>query len=472
MVPTATIPIVDGVRIVAPNNINLITPYVLAEQHDWFEDEIDFLRRLLQPGQKVIDIGANYGVYTLSMAHTVGPAGRVWAFEPATDTSGFLKQGIASNGFKNVTLERSALSNVLGTARLAVGPHAELNALVSDGIETPVETVRVITLDDAMTRYGWGDIDFVKIDAEGEEKRIVEGGRQFLERCSPLILYEVVASGVLHAELIQEFAALGYESYRLVPGLGVLKPVADEQFDSYLLNLFCCKSDRADSLSGRGVLVRQSLAADMRSDSSPGGHLHGPGTGWERLTKLPYAAPFERRWRACPTAAGRAEVDRALACYLASTDETRPASERVRALGSAFRLLVSVCESNPGYMRRISLARVAAEYGARGVAVSTLQQVLSEWGQGRLPVPDEPFLAVTKRFETVVPRDDSKPWIFGSVLEAYEELASFSSFYSNSETLPRLETIQSLGFASAEMLRRLELVRLRLAASQPAARGN
>jgi hypothetical protein len=68
MVEATMLALVDGVRIVAPNSIELITPDVLHEQQDFFEDELPFVRGLLQAGQKVIDIGANYGVYTLSMA--------------------------------------------------------------------------------------------------------------------------------------------------------------------------------------------------------------------------------------------------------------------------------------------------------------------------------------------------------------------------------------------------------------------
>jgi FkbM family methyltransferase len=65
------------------------------------------LRRLLLPGQQAIDVGANYGVYTLSMAKAVGPTGAVWAFEPASSTAAFLAQGIAINEFTQVVLERA-----------------------------------------------------------------------------------------------------------------------------------------------------------------------------------------------------------------------------------------------------------------------------------------------------------------------------------------------------------------------------
>src|SRR5579862_3336094 len=97
MVETTVLTLVDGVRIVVPNALDLITPYVLREQQDFFEDELRFVRELLQPGQTVVDIGANYGVYTLPMAQRVGPSGHVWAFEPASSTAQILTKGIAAN---------------------------------------------------------------------------------------------------------------------------------------------------------------------------------------------------------------------------------------------------------------------------------------------------------------------------------------------------------------------------------------
>ena len=53
-----------------------MSAYVLLEQEDWFEKEIAFVRRMLRPGMRVIDIGANYGTYTLAMARAVGLEGK------------------------------------------------------------------------------------------------------------------------------------------------------------------------------------------------------------------------------------------------------------------------------------------------------------------------------------------------------------------------------------------------------------
>ena len=107
MPDSITLSLIDGVRIVVPNSLDLITPYVLIEQQDWFEDEVRFLRRLLGPGRKVIDIGANYGIYTLCMAKAVGAEGFVWAFEPSSSCAALLEEGVAANGFEHVIVVRS-----------------------------------------------------------------------------------------------------------------------------------------------------------------------------------------------------------------------------------------------------------------------------------------------------------------------------------------------------------------------------
>lgn len=129
MTYTTTLTLFDGVRIVTPDSLELITPYVLREQQDWFEDEIKFLRRLLQAGQKVIDVVKLRRIHPVHGKH--GGAGRARrAFEPASDTAHLLAEGIAANGFAQVTLAQCALSSASGTAQLSLSEHSELNALV------------------------------------------------------------------------------------------------------------------------------------------------------------------------------------------------------------------------------------------------------------------------------------------------------------------------------------------------------
>jgi FkbM family methyltransferase len=464
MTRTSTLEIAGGVRVVTPDAAHLITPYVLYEQQDWFEDELGFLRRMLMPGQQAIDVGANYGVYALSIAKAVGPTGAVWAFEPASSTAVYLEQSIAANNFTQVVLERSAISRACGTAQLTINDNSELNALIRhEGSGNASETVRLVTLDDCLQRFGWKQIDFLKIDAEGEETNIIEGGRRFFAEQSPLILYEVKAGEEMHLDLVGKFAALEFDSYRLVPGLDLLVPFdAAAQPDGYLLNLFCCKKDRAELLSDRGLLLDSSSIAAYKAGDLFERFLsqHRRQYSWDiELTTLPYGAACARLWQSIPPES--VEVAEALTCFAISQDTDLNPLERFSALESSFMALSSLCERASRDSRLASLARVAREYGARAVAVGALSQ-LQKLAGGSEPLDSgEPFLAPGKRFDRIEPRTGVKDWFLAAAIEEFEKLSSYSSFFSGEAARERLEFMVSLGYESAEMRRRLELIRAR-----------
>jgi FkbM family methyltransferase len=468
MTSTTTLSLVDGVRIVVPDSLDLITPYVLLEQQDWFEDEIKFLRRLLLPGQKVIDIGANYGVYTLSMAQTVGPTGCVWAFEPASSTARLLAEGIAVNGFSQIVLDRSALSSTCGTAQLSLNENSELNALVHGRPQTSAsETVPLETLDERLESYGWRDIEFVKIDAEGEEANILKGGERFFSELSPLVQYEIKAGADLHMELVQDFAALGYDSYRLVPGLDLLVPFdTGSPPDGYLLNLFCCKQDRVERLAAQGFLLDSATPLSAKGTSRFGDISekvrNRNAYDWRHtIAKFPYGAQLANLWEQTMVTGNSAEVDEALSFYVISRDSSLSSSERFGALEAGFSLLKALCERTPSHLRLASLARVARDYGARSLAVSALQQLSDAILQHGRVDPSEPFLAPGERFDSVLPGDAIGNWVLAAALEEFERLGSFSSFYTGASARQRLEAIRALGFGGAEMERRLRLLQKR-----------
>ena len=468
MIATATLTLIDDVRVVVPDSLDLITPYVLLEQEDWFEDEIKFLRRLLKPGQKVIDIGANYGVYALSMAQTVGPTGRVWAFEPASSTADLLAEGIAVNGFAQIVLERSALSSTCGTAELSLNENSELNALVhGDPATSASETVPLLTLDEWMKSHRGLAIDFMKIDAEGEEANILKGGARFFSEGSPLVQYEIKAGADLHMELVQDFAALGYESYRLVPGLDLLRRFdAESPPDGYLLNLFCCKPDRAAQLAADGFLL-DPAACQPTDRAERLQHLREKANGqqayhWRHtLAALPYGAQLAEPWEDTMAAGNSHEVGEALSLYALSRDSSLSASERFTSLEGSFSVLKTLCEHDPSYLRLASLARVAHDLGARSIAVNALQQLADAIIEQQQVDPSEPFLAPGERFDAIPPGDAIGNWVLAGVLEELERLSSFSSFYTGTSAHQRLKIIHALGFGSAEMDRRLRLLQSR-----------
>jgi FkbM family methyltransferase len=465
MLDTVALTLVDGVRIVVPDSLDLITPYVLREQQDFFEDELPFVRDVLQPGQNVIDIGANYGVYTLPMAQKVGASGHVWAFEPSASTAQFLAQSVAANNFGNVTLQQKAVSSAPGSAQLALNIHPELRSIVHGAVPLGgSETVSLVTLDDCMDLYHWQDIDLIKIDAEGEEVNIVKGGRRFFEHNAPLVQYELRTNAAdMNFALIRDFAAIGYDSYRYVPGLNVLVPFDIESPpDSYLLNLFCCNAARAHRLSGRGFLLRYGDLADRSKPLGPSASLDAKHDWRRALARLPYAIPLMSAWESAERGADSTDVRQALSLYACSCDAPLTMAERFRVLEASFLRFKALCEREPSHLRLASLARVAHDYGQRTVVVNALTQLLATIRSTGTFDPKEPFLPPIKRFDSISPGEGLGSWILAAILEQLEQRERFSSFYAGASGLDRLEAIHALGFGSPGMERRLELVRQRI----------
>jgi FkbM family methyltransferase len=433
---------------------------VLREQLDFFEDELAFVRLQLQPGQKVVDIGANCGVYTLPMASRVGPGGYVWAFEPTSSTARFLAKGIAENGFGHVTLVQSAVSSAPGSAQISLQRHSELNSIIHGQPPTgESETVSVVSLDECMDRYRWTEIDLIKIDAEGEESNILKGGLRFFSELAPLVQYELKSATEMNFALIGEFAALGYDSYRLVPGLNILMPFdAAGQTDPYLLNLYCCKSKSADQLAARGLLIRSLDKRTWPNVSEPSYH-------WQQtLARLPYAAQLSPAWREAENSGNIGDLIQGLSFYARSRDSALSSLDRFRSLQASYLTLKSECEREPARLRLASLARAAHDYGARAVTVEALQQLLKSIRHAGVDIK-EPFLAPLERFDSIPFGDEPARWLVAAVLEQLERRERFSSFYAGPSARDRLEDIHALGHGSPEMQRRLELVRQRFCKS-------
>jgi FkbM family methyltransferase len=132
----------DGSHIVVPASLDAMTTYVILEQETWFEKEMAFVARWLRPGMTAIDIGANLGVYALPMARLVGPGGRVFAYEPASETARLLSISRARNGAVNLQVIAAALSDSEREGHLVLGISSELNALDGHGRGKPFRSPR------------------------------------------------------------------------------------------------------------------------------------------------------------------------------------------------------------------------------------------------------------------------------------------------------------------------------------------
>lgn len=139
------------------------------------------IERLVQPGDTFIDVGANVGATTVVAAMCVGPQGRVHAFEPVATTAALLRETIAYNNFKHVTLHEMALGSAPQLAAI-FGSLNEVNrggnSLNPVGHAEAIQTnVQVQRMDEVISAEEWKKATVMKIDVEEFELEVLKGAQ-------------------------------------------------------------------------------------------------------------------------------------------------------------------------------------------------------------------------------------------------------------------------------------------------------
>ena len=133
---------------------------------------------ILSPGGTFVDVGANWGYFTLTAAHLVGPAGRVVGFEPDPRLFATLAANVARNGYSHVTVVQAAVAEKTGTVTLngfdPAGGNFGVSTMAGGTGGQPFE-VATVGLDAALDAAGVGTVDLVKIDIEGAEGLALTG---------------------------------------------------------------------------------------------------------------------------------------------------------------------------------------------------------------------------------------------------------------------------------------------------------
>ena len=213
------------------------------------------LEQIVKPGNVCFDIGANMGEMTLHMAQLAGPSGAVHAFEPIPRIHDRLEKNIRRNGLKNVHLHRFALSNTNGTCRIASALSTQDNqglaSIVNtdDKALTQREEIAVRTLDDFVRENSIARIDVMKIDIQGAEMFLLEGGKKVFGEMAPDLFIEISpqdlkGAGFDSRDLCRALQEYGYTLVELRNMKRTLS--ADDMApDFHATNVYCSKSPRS-----------------------------------------------------------------------------------------------------------------------------------------------------------------------------------------------------------------------------------
>ena len=194
---------------------------------------LDWFARHVQPAETWLDVGGHYGYIAFALGRLVGPAGRVFTFEPVPGTAGCVDQGRALNALSHVTVVPMALGacETLEFRRLAS------TRGMADSTLSPDASAGFVNV--AVARFDWlwpalhgGDarIHGVKIDVQGMELETLGGMRDALARWRPRIVLELHA-GVNREAVLSLLRELGYSSEAVA-----IEPVRGERTPQFLDN--------------------------------------------------------------------------------------------------------------------------------------------------------------------------------------------------------------------------------------------
>lgn len=218
-------------------------------------------RGCVRPGDVVVDAGANIGYLSGLFSAWVGPSGSVHAFEPVPETFQLLVHNARVLRWTNVQLHPFALSDGNRAAVMAIPAYPEggenlYESHLVDGNrgasagERPV-TVELRRLDDCLDIPAGRRISLVKIDVEGHEAAVIQGGLQLLERHHPALVIEIRGNpdeaGSSAHSVLRTLSGMGYEVFMPTPG-GMRPRAVGEQGVDYV---FLHRSPPADAGGGR-----------------------------------------------------------------------------------------------------------------------------------------------------------------------------------------------------------------------------
>ena len=219
--------------------------------------ELQTLQMLINPGDRVIEVGANIGSHTVGLANKVGRAGRVYAYEPQRALYTMLQGQVALNNLSQVTAFNLGCGAKEGMFWYTAPDYtAQGNfggVALSSAREGNAEPARVMPLD--MLHNHAEPVRLIKIDVEGMEADVVAGGRALISAQQPILYIENDRPEKSRA-LLEEIFNLGYRAWWHTPPLfnpqnfaGVTQ---NEYGDARSINMLCIH--RAITFTGADAL--------------------------------------------------------------------------------------------------------------------------------------------------------------------------------------------------------------------------
>jgi FkbM family methyltransferase len=204
-----------------------------------------FLRKLQLEGKNIYDIGANFGAFSLFFARATGQQGKVYAFEPLAENCSSIKENARLNLMTNIEVIQTGVGDKKERLIIAYDPVDTATASFVDEIKNKAKnkgTLRTIemdvnTLDNLVAKLSLPLPDFVKIDVEGMEAKVLKGMQGIIKKKKPQLFIEIhpvaVTSKDIYEILIQHsYSIFSVEANQHVTGENISRIISGHYFCS------------------------------------------------------------------------------------------------------------------------------------------------------------------------------------------------------------------------------------------------
>ncbi len=215
----------------------------------------------------ILDVGAHTGLYSL-IAHAANPAAAVISIEPFPLNFARLLLNLRSNDHSADFALNMAVSNQTGDMHFSVSTGAgylSTGGKISSSSEDNSFPVKATTLEEIVENTG-ARLDLIKIDVEGHEHQVLQGGLTVLDDRSPDLIFESAFSqntGALEALLVRRgyrFYII-YEDKLTLESVTHLRPTSSDTANMNSLNRFATKRDDEE------ILKFEALAQNLSAKS-------------------------------------------------------------------------------------------------------------------------------------------------------------------------------------------------------------
>jgi FkbM family methyltransferase len=238
----------DGMPMYIHVNTASLRDYVLKSYESY---TTELFRRAIKSCATVLDIGAQFGHFSLIAAKRAGNLGKVYAFEPVPANFELLKRNIQMNGYTNVIQGvPKAVGDEATTVRLFVYEDSDSHGMYCHPKAKVKEIISVdcISIDEFLRGQ---PVDVIKMDIEGNEPNALRGMTLTISKSHGLIMFTELApaflrwAGVTPEDYLRQIENLGFDMQIIDENSRCLRPVTKdflvEDDPSWYVNLYCTK---------------------------------------------------------------------------------------------------------------------------------------------------------------------------------------------------------------------------------------